>query len=747
MFGGAAAVYRRAVRALHRRGLGGAILGVILLATSVVPAAARSAPSEAGNFAVYDRAVATYVQGHGGAASLGKPISNPMLLLGRRVQLFERAALEIRPDGSVGSVDVVGGDLLRLFGVTGAGAAADPGLAARFASAFRGTVRCADLPRDTACDSATLLAIATDVWGTPTSAPVVDPHDPEFAYQAYQRGVLVYSSKAGDAQWLLLGSLIKQILLGSSLPSEMLTRIAGSPALSRLYAQYDPLARDGVTRPEELTATSLTGAFGISAAVLPGFTRPTVDTRFGVAQGFQEPGLMAELHAGWERVVLPWDQIQPDRADDFTHLGATLPADRLRADVSRGIHVTGVLQFTPKWAQLDAQAGQRSPPRNLERPFDDPGNYWGRFVYETVHYYAGQIDDWIIWNEPDFREGDPGGDAYSWSGSDDQFARLLAVGYLAAKKANPSAVVSFPATSYWVDEISSPKRTPFYERLLRLLVSDPRAVDNNLYHDTVALNLYHSPDDVYRVHSVFSMIQRRYGVHKPILLTELNAMPTDDPQATCADRPAPPGPRVTLAQQAAFTIQSFALAAAAGYQRVEFYSMVDDSACQNLPWGLVRANGSRRPAATALRTALSYFSQFTAVQFAPLARHREAWSAWPSNPSSYVPNWQVYQVVFDRPRSQRVTVLWNGDAKPVRVRVVKHGASARIVDRQGIERAAVDDTGAWTLDLPAAAAGASSDDVSRDPDDYHVIGGDPLLLVEEAVDPLTPVIPPQLVAG
>jgi hypothetical protein len=104
----------------------------------------------------------------------------------------------------------------------------------------------------------------------------------------------------------------------------------------------------------------------------------------------------------------------------------------------------------------------------------------------------------------------------------------------------------------------------------------------------------------------------------------------------------------------------------------------------------------------------------------------------------------VYQVAFDRPGNQRVTALWNGDATALRVRIPKNGSSARIVDRRGLERPAREDNGAWVIDLPAAATGVSVDDAIKDPDGYHVIGGDAVLLVEEGVNPLTPVVAPSL---
>jgi hypothetical protein len=797
-------------------------------AYSTITQAAEDPSAAITGYSLADPAIAAFFRQHGGAAGLGNPISNPMRLLGSRVQLFQRQAIEVRPDGSVGTLNLVDGDFLPLAAVAGPGLAPDAGLLARlpkpgspgfaqqasayldsaapnewngmrarFGTTYRAMLKCSDLAGVASCTGSTTFSAVNDLYGLPTGKPVADPHSTDYAYLRFQRGVMVYSRTASDTQWLLLGELFKQVLLGNPLPPEVLNQISASPAYARFYAQYDPLARDSLARPNELPGTSLAGAFqstlpsnrantaataadaadpqltaanvpppnapapnaqapnvpapNVPAPRLPAPAKaparsgqPPLDARFGVTEGFEDPILMSELKAGWERVVLPWDQVQPNGPGDFSHLGMTVSADKMRAEVARGVHLAGVLQFTPDWAQANPAAGQRSVPKNLDLAFDDPQNYWGRFVYETVRAYAGQIDDWIIWNEPDFRAGDPSGGAYTWAGTDEEFARLLAVGYLAAKKANPAASVSFPATSYWVEELSVPRRAPFYERILRLLATDPRAADHNFYHDAVSLNLYRSPDDVYRVHSIFVGIQHRYGIDRPVWLTETNAMPTDDMQINCADRQGASPIKTTLDQQAAFAVQSFALAAAAGYQHTEFYSMVDGDTCQEPAWGLERTDGSRRPVADALRTAVNYFSSYTNARFAPLTRPQEAWPAWPGNPGSYVPNWQVYQVAFDRPGNQRVTALWNGDGGRLRVRVPKNGTTARVVDRRGFERPARAVDGAWLVDLPGATAGFQPDDANKDPDGYHAIGGEPMLLVEDGVDPSTPVVAPAL---
>ena len=252
----------------------------------------------------------------------------------------------------------------------------------------------------------------------------------------------------------------------------------------------------------------------VAAAVMPAYADTVADTRFGVAEGFRNPSVMADIGAGWERLILPWDQIQPDKPGDFGKLGQTLTKNQIQTELNRGTKVAGLLQFTPGWAAANPDNGKRSVPKNLNLPFDDPNNYFGQYAYQTVKYYSGQIDQWIIWNEPEFKPGDPGaGGSYTWLGSDEEFAQMLKVGYQAIKKANPNAVVSFPGTSYWIDVNSN--RALYYDRILSILAQDPNAAANNFYHDVVSLNLYRAPDDVYRVHGVFKSIQSKYGIDKP----------------------------------------------------------------------------------------------------------------------------------------------------------------------------------------------------------------------------------------
>src|SRR5207244_735334 len=106
--------------------------------------------------------------------------------------------------------------------------------------------------------------------------------------------------------------------IGRTLPSVGL----GDP---RSGAQYLPLAltgRLGLPRMRNSTCMrtstfmiSLFALATVTGTVMPAHAAPSnvgpvADTRFGVAEGFRNPAVMTDIGFGWERLVLPWDQIQ-----------------------------------------------------------------------------------------------------------------------------------------------------------------------------------------------------------------------------------------------------------------------------------------------------------------------------------------------------------------------------------------------------------------------------------------------------
>lgn len=425
------------------------------------------------------------------------------------------------------------------------------------------------------------------------------------------------------------------------------------------------------------------------------------DARFGIAESLANPAAMTEIGAGWTRVLLAWHHIQSNNPYDYWGFGRVLREDRLDAEVARGVRVAAVVQYTPSWVAVDPAHGHRAVPRNLFLPYDHPENYFAQFVYQTVRRYVGRIDEWIIWNEPDFLVSDPGvGEAYTWLGTEEEFAQLLRVGYQAVKRANPAARVSFPATSYWADAVNN--RRQYYDRILDILDRDPTAAENHYYHDAVSVNLYRKPDDLYRVHGEFKEIQRRHGLDRPIWLTETNAMPSDDRNVACWERHTADPWQTTQQEQAAFAVQAMALASAAGYEHITWWRLMDGRPCiQTNLWGVVRDDGTWRPAAHAMRTVVSYLSGYVRA--------------------TYEPTDSVAQVIFEKPSGQRVTVLWSRDSRAVSVEVVAQGSSAFAVSADGSPYPVSYADAAWHLDLQGATANYAGD---------HYVGGAPVLLIE-----------------
>jgi hypothetical protein len=454
------------------------------------------------------------------------------------------------------------------------------------------------------------------------------------------------------------------------------------------------------------------------------------DIHFGIAASSLNVPATLQLQAGWDRVVLPWQELQPNGPNDWN--AAYFPDALLQQEQQAGVEVVGLIQDTPAWARRDPSAGPASVPRGLTLAWNDPGNTWGQFINRIVTRYRGRIKHWIIWNEPEFRPNDQGGKYVTFAGGDADYYRLLKVGYQAAKAADPQVNIVLGATSYWIDRTSG--RRQFLDRLLDLADDDPEAGPAGGFFDVAALNLYWSTDDIRRVGAEYHASLQAHGYgDKPLWLTETNAMPYDDPIT-----PKPfDGQRVTREQQAAFLIQAYATALASGYERIAWNAMVDGDTSGEI-WGLLRNDGTPRAAFQSYQAATTWLSGAQSATWAPLQRTQPRFG--PEYGTA-----QIGRVVLNRPWdasvSQWVSVLWSTDGQPLTVAVPKVGNRGKVVDKYGnvsdLDTYGTKDDGnpaAWLLTLPPATAHAAAD-----PAGYYFIGGDPLLLVEDEVPADAPI--------
>src|SRR6185437_4934555 len=189
-------------------------------------------------------------------------------------------------------------------------------------------------------------------------------------------------------------------------------------------------------------AIAVVVALSLFLPIVPSARADGPAVRFGIDEGYGAPDLFSQSGASWDRVDFHWDAYQPNGPTDWLGTSDAIDAGVAR-DLASGKSVVGVITNPPAWATRNG-----SVPSNLNLPATDPQNYWASFVHRLASSYAGKIDSWIIWNEPDI---DPSRPMSSWAGSEDEFYKLLKDADLAIKSANPGATVVFAGTTYWND--------------------------------------------------------------------------------------------------------------------------------------------------------------------------------------------------------------------------------------------------------------------------------------------------------
>ena len=436
---------------------------------------------------------------------------------------------------------------------------------------------------------------------------------------------------------------------------------------------------------------------GVSAARSePAAAPPTqaADPRFGVVEAHDAPARATELGVSWSRARFHWANIQPDGPDGW--IDAELTEDELAGELEAGREAVGLLIGVPAWA-----ADENGLPAGLYLPPEDEGNLWAGFVRTVVSRYAGKIDHWIVWNEPDV--WDATHPAFSWPGTVEDYVQLLKVTALTAREANPDAVIHLAAVSHWWDVQFG--RELYFPQLLDAILADPDAAANGYFYDVATVHLYFNPATVYEVIKQYRAEQEARGIDKPFWLVETNAPPTNDPAWPVADITF----RVSLLEQAAYMPQALSLALAADAERVAIYKLVDtpgDLTANPEPFGLVREDGTYRPAFATAQVAMRLLAGAEMVTWAGQGA--------------------TSQVVVEKP-GEVVRILWNRtpDAQEAVIPVL--GESAVLVDMWGNQAQVAPQGGGYTIPL---YAGECQETVG----DYCMVGGPPVYVVEQ-VDP------------
>jgi hypothetical protein len=250
-------------------------------------------------------------------------------------------------------------------------------------------------------------------------------------------------------------------------------------------------------------------------------------------------------------------------------------------------------------------------------------------------------------------------------------------------------------------------RKLFHDRVLdRASAVDPNGPANGYFFDAVDVHIYSSPYALPSTVKAYRDVLARWGLDKPIWVSEMNVVPTNDPAATVPRG----GFRASLDEQASYMIEAVALAEVAGVERAAVYKMTDGKVLNGEPYGLVRDDGSTRPAYQAYQTALKYLTAGTAT----------------------LTKSGVTDVVTIDEGRRRVTVAWSLQPQPASATVVPQGASAQLVTKLGQASPVALPSDPTQTDYVLSLAPATANTDDGNPDNY-IIGGDPAILVEDGI--------------
>jgi len=435
------------------------------------------------------------------------------------------------------------------------------------------------------------------------------------------------------------------------------------------------------------------------------------------------------------------------------------------ADLNHGLTVLPILMFTPAGLDtggsrlapvprvgdglrtlLNAATNKRpaapssvtSPPQGLYLSvFDDgsdmpgpgklinPDNRWANFVNAAVNRYRpggllaqqqGWHDDrgvhyWEIWNEPDL-------DTF-FTGTITDYARLLKVGYLAARAVDPQAQIVLGGMVHW-------QKSGWFNTLLDLIKTDPAAVENHYFMDKVAVHTYFWAWQTFGYLYPDRVQLDAHGLADiELWLTETGVPVCGEGTFPACTDPQNRWYRATLDEQAAYLIQSAAYAAWLKAEAYVWFQLYDDcgNACGIDAYGLLRNDNTPR---LSYQTYPLVFDQLTSVQ--PYWRDRRTLTAtnWISG------NQEI--IAFKRPASgERIVVMWTRYYTDDTVLLAATAPSATLYSPDGTGQIIYPISDTYAISLPLASnrnfidtiGGVAPDNTGSAP-----IGGSPRILVE-----------------
>ncbi|MBX5466136.1 MAG: cell wall-binding repeat-containing protein [Firmicutes bacterium] len=409
------------------------------------------------------------------------------------------------------------------------------------------------------------------------------------------------------------------------------------------------------------------------------------DPRFGVANAQDNPSEAVALGAGWSRIPFFWNDLEP-KPGVFNAFATDGDAPE-RALAASGVHLVGVIEGAPTWAEASPKPGVETAPKGLDLPWNAPGNLWGQFVYHLAKHYEGLINTWIIGNEISI----PQGPYATWGGTVPEFARLIAVAYAAIHAANPAAHVLGPATPYWY------ARGKVTAALLQALAALPGAQAHHDFLDGLDVNLYNTIEYNPMIYATYAALLQSAGLQGlPVWLTETNVAPASAANPKGADP----------IEQASFLVEMLATS----FQwvtRAEAYQLEDSGGDS---YGLFTAQGTPRLEATAFHTLVAALTGATWL-------HNQLWTwkrGYPTPSTPAIATWGA--------PGRLIQVVWDQGFHPTVVHLVALAPTATVTDLTGHTTTIRAKGGTFTLALKPATYDATSFQAA--------IGGPPLLVTQ-----------------
>ena len=483
--------------------------------------------------------------------------------------------------------------------------------------------------------------------------------------------------------------------------------------------------------------------------------------------------------ATWNRWPLYWFNIEQNPGQ-FNWSAQDAAAN---ADIAHGFHINAILLGTPGFYTTNfargqddrpstlhgfaLQAPQAATPTGLYDPiFSDgtdipgpgkqinPSNVWARYVWTAVNRYkpngllaqqqnwpAGTgITHWEMWNEPDL--------PFFWDSSLPDYARLLKVGYLSSKQADPTAQVLFGAMA------NNSQYLTYYNDVLNIYDGDPLAGGYDYYHDIFVTHSYfYAWNSWYHVWRSTNTMAAHGLPKKPIWLNESGVPAWDDYPGPVWDPSSPL--RATMSEQADYIIQSAFYARYAGADALFHFQLYDG--CGNQPAGtnfpphngeLCDENGlipgtnfpcagdanglfrnptdavcfSQHPQPESARPNLAAFQVLTTylTDVAPFWRQRPGGQDPYNGPQEWI-------ALYQPSTHKRIVGMWArfGQPEVAVIEATSPNGTATLVFPDGTTQVITAVNNTYTIQLPAA----TNQNAFWDPTLYP-IGGRPVILIE-----------------